>query len=65
MCNYRGALEFLSTNGYVQSKVFLSFERGLTSKMQGCHFILQVKFYTGPTKDKTILLIADSEKNSK
>ena len=32
MCNYRGALEFLSTNGYVQSKVFLSFERGFDIK---------------------------------
>ena len=37
----------------------------LTTKIRGCHFILQVKFYTRPTKYKTILLIADSEKNNK
>ena len=35
------------------------------TKIQGCHFILQVKFYTRPTRYRTILLIADSEKNNK
>ena len=35
------------------------------TKIQGCHFILQVKFYTRPTRYRKILLIADSEKNNK
>ena len=32
-------------------------------KIQGCHFILQVKFYIRPTRYGTILFIADTEKN--
>ena len=35
------------------------------TKIQGCHFILQVKFYTRPTRYGTVLLIVDSEKNNK
>ena len=34
------------------------------TKIQGCHFILQVKSYTRPTRYRTVLLIADSEKNN-
>ena len=32
ICDYRGALDFLFTNGYVQYKVFLSLERGVDIK---------------------------------
>ena len=37
----------------------------LTAKIQGCHSILPVKFYTRPTKYKPILLRADSEKSNR
>lgn len=36
-----------------------------TDFFKAWHVILQVKFYTRPTKCNTILLIADSEKNNK
>ena len=52
-CDYKGALEFSSANGYAQSKAFPSLERG------------GVKFYTRPTRYRTILFIADSEKDNK
>ena len=41
-------------------------EKGVErTKIQGCHFILQVKFYIRPTRYGTILFIANTEKNNK
>ena len=57
-CDYRGALEFSSTNGYTQSEVYLSMEKGFDNEDTRLSF-------TRPTKYKTILLIGDSEKNNK
>ena len=51
----RGALEFSSTNGYAQSEAFPSLESGVENEdTRLSFFLLQVKFYTWPTKYKTI-----------
>ena len=36
-----------------------------TDFFKGFHFQLQIKYYTIPIKYRTILLIADSEKNDR
>ena len=52
-------------NGYASPKRSRAWKGVERTKIQGCHFILQVKFYTRPTRYRKILLIADSEKNNK
>ena len=59
VCDYRGALELSYANDYAQSEAFPSLERGVENEDT------RLSFYTRPTKYKTILLIADSEKNNK
>ena len=55
ICDYKGALEFSSTNGYAQSEAFPSLESGVENEdTRLSFFLLQVKFYTWPTKYKTI-----------
>ena len=47
ICDYRGALEFSSTNGYAQSEAFPSLESGVENEdTRLSFFLLQVKFYT-------------------
>ena len=65
-CDYRGALEFSSANGYAQSEAFPSLERGGENEDTRLSFYTTSKiFYTRPTRYRTILLIADSEKNNR
>ena len=63
-CDYRGTLEFWSINGYALSEAFRSLERGVENEDTRLSFDTKVKFYKRPTKYKTILLIAGSEKNN-
>ena len=63
-CDYRGTLEFWSINGYALSEAFPSLERGVENEDTRLSFDTEVKFYKRPTKYKTILLIAGSEKNN-
>ena len=63
--DYKGALEFSSTNGHAQSEAFPSLERGGENEDLRLSFYTTSKILCQTYKGRTILLIADPEKNNK
>ena len=65
-CDYRGALEFSSANGYAQSEALPSLERGGENEDTRLSFYTtSTILYQTYTRYRKILLISDSEKNNK